>query len=235
MSNLEAFGREFAGELQDLIRQTLGTSRAVRSVGTKDRIVVRSGSVKPVPVTLMRAGRLAAKLQFTYEIEWDSSGHFAAVTKSDIAITSPATNRPVLRYEFLKDARSAPSAHWHVHGESTELGRILGSTRTPRAALSELHLPVGGSLFRPALEDVIEFLIQELRFDHVSSWRQAVRRSRETWREVQLASAVRDNPDHAADVLRGLGFEVIALPDVSTTLEIWTDSTVKSEHSTIGE
>ena len=213
MSSLEAFGREFAGELQDLIRQTLGTSRAVRSVGTKDRIVVRPGSVKPVPVTLMRGGRPAAKLQFTYDIEWDSRGHYPAVTKSDIAVTSAGTNRPVLRYEFLKDTRSTPSAHWHVHGESTEFGRILGSARTKRSSLSELHLPVGGSRFRPALEDVIEFLIQELDLDRVPGWRQVVRRSRETWREVQLASAVRDNPDHAAEVLRDLGFDVAALPE----------------------
>lgn len=215
MSSLEAFGREFAGELQALIRQTLGTSRAVRSVGTKDRIVVRSGSVKPVPVTLMRRGRPAAKLHFTYDIEWDSSGHYPAVTKSDIAITAAGTNRPVLRYEFVKDTRSAPSAHWHVHGESTEFGRILGSARTKRSALNELHLPVGGSRFRPALEDVIEFLIQELDFDHVAGWRQVVRRSRESWREVQLASAVHDNPHHAAEVLRGLGFDVVALPEAS--------------------
>jgi len=208
MTSLEAFGRQFADDLQMLIRGTLGTKRAVRAVRYADRVVVRPGSIKPVPVSLARDGRLAARLMFSYDITPDSSGNFPSVTNSKVRIDSPATNRPVLRYEFIKEANRSPTAHWHVHGESTELGRILGGSPSVRTSLSNLHLPVGGSRFRPGLEDVIELLITELRFDHASQWRQNLHRGREAWRSTQLAVAVRDAPETAADALRDLGYKV---------------------------
>lgn len=208
MTSLEAFGRQFAEDLQFLVRGTLGTGRAVRSVRYSDRVVVRPGSIKPVPVSLARDGRLAAKLMFSYDITLDSSGDYPAVANSKVRIDSPATNRPVLRYEFVRAANRAPAAHWHVHGESTELGRILGGSSSVKSSLSDLHLPVGGSRFRPGLEDVIELLITELRFDHAPHWRQILHRSREAWRSTQLAVAVRDAPETAADALRDLGYLV---------------------------
>ena len=210
MTSLESFGREFANELQGLVRQTLGTSRAVRSVKHRGRTVVRPGSSKPVAVALKYKGRLSAKLMFRYEIGLDSSGKFPAITTSEVHLLSAATNRPVLRYEYLSNANRSPSAHWHVHGENTELGRILGDRGPVRGRLEDLHLPVGGIRFRPALEDVIEFLIVDLEFDHERAWRSAVNDGRERWRATQLAVAVRDSPEHAAETLRRLGYAVTA-------------------------
>lgn len=210
MTSLESFGREFANDLQALIRKTLGTSRAVRSVKHRGRTVVRPGSNKPVAVPLKYDGQTAAKLLFRYEIGLDSSGRYPAVRTSEIHLLSAATNRPVLRYEYLWNSNRAPSAHWHVHGENTEFGRLLGQKGPARGRLEDLHLPVGGIRFRPALEDVIEFLIVDLKFDREKNWRAAVKSGREKWRTTQLAVAVRDSPDHAAEVLRELGYDVIA-------------------------
>lgn len=209
MTDLEGFGRAFASELQDLIRQAFGSSRAVRSVNYRGRTVVRPGSVKPVAIALRYDDRLAAKLNFRYEIGLDSTGAYPAVTMSEVHLLSAATNRPVLRYEYVWDSKSAPSAHWHVHGENTEFGRILG-VLGPKTRLDALHLPVGGIRFRPALEDIIEFLITDLKFDHERHWRAAVTSGRERWRSTQLAVAVRDSPDLAAEALRQLGYRVTA-------------------------
>lgn len=225
-NSLEAFGRQFAGELQTLVRQTLGTSRAVRSFRYLDRVVVRPGSTTPVPITLSRNGRPVAKLMFDFAIELDSHRTHPAVVKSQIKLMSSATNRPVFRYEFVKDAYKAPAAHWQIHGQSTELGRVMGESKGIKPDLGDLHLPVGGSRFRPSIEDVIEFLITELGFDHKSNWRKAVERGREEWRSTQLAAAVRDAPATAAEALRGLSFDVtppaeVALARGTQRLNLW--------------
>jgi len=212
MTHLDAFGMEFANELQVLIRQTLGTGRSVRCVRHRGRTTVRPGSTQPVAVSLTYRGKLAARLKFNYEIELDSSGKYPAVTKSEIHLLSASTNRPVLRYEYLRRPNRVPAAHWHVHGENTEFGRIMGGIAPVNISLDDLHLPVGGSRFRPSLEDFIEFLILDLKFDHTRDWRSAIRRGRENWRKTQVAVAVRDSPRQAVQALRELGYAVEPLP-----------------------
>ncbi|MCK1794985.1 hypothetical protein MTQ01_02895 [Streptomyces sp. XM4193] len=85
----------------------------------------------------------------------------------------------------------------------------LRSRRLPR--LSEMHLPVGGHRMRPSLEDVLLFLYREFRVNVEPNWREVVDGHLREYRRVQLRAAVRDAPEEAADVLRGLGYEV-ALP-----------------------
>src|SRR5699024_11564477 len=80
--------------------------------------------------------------------------------------------------------------------------REAKSDRGKRLHRSEdLHFPLGGDRFRPALEDVLQFLITQLGVRAEEHWRDAVRESRRTWRGRQLASAVRDNPAGAASAL----------------------------------
>jgi hypothetical protein len=74
--------------------------------------------------------------------------------------------------------------------------------------MSALHIPVGGSRFRPCLEDLVQFLIQECRFDSRENWRKYVEAGRERWRRRQLAAATRDVPEIAARVLEELGYSV---------------------------
>lgn len=64
------------------------------------------------------------------------------------------------------------------------------------------------------LEDLVQFLIQECRFDARDGWRQHVEDGRERWRRRQAASVVRDVPDEAARVLRELGYAVTDPSDV---------------------
>ena len=78
--------------------------------------------------------------------------------------------------------------------------------------MSSLHIPVGGSRFRPCLEDFIQFLICECKFDSEPGWRKNVEVGRERWRRLQAAAVVRDVPEDAAKVLRRLEYTVEA-PD----------------------
>jgi hypothetical protein len=74
--------------------------------------------------------------------------------------------------------------------------------------MSDLHFPVGGSRFRPSLEDVLDMLVRELGVDHQPEWHDALSAARERWRRVQVAAVVRDAPGEAISALAKLGYEV---------------------------
>lgn len=74
--------------------------------------------------------------------------------------------------------------------------------------LSALHFPLGGARFRPAIEDVLQMVIEEFGVDHAAGWRGVLERAREDWRVLQLKSAVRDDLESAAEVLRDHGYSV---------------------------
>jgi hypothetical protein len=75
------------------------------------------------------------------------------------------------------------------------------------------------------LEDVVQFLITECRFDHLDGWEQHVERGRELWRRRQVAAAVRAVPSEAVRVLRELGYSVagpeVEREDSSVALRRW--------------
>lgn len=76
-------------------------------------------------------------------------------------------------------------------------GRVAQGMAVPR--MSDLHFPVGGSRFRPCLEDILDMLVRELGVDHQPGWRDALADGRERWRRMQTAAVVRDAPGEAID------------------------------------
>ncbi|RRD29414.1 hypothetical protein [Actinomyces bowdenii] len=73
--------------------------------------------------------------------------------------------------------------------------------------LHMIHFPLGGARFRPCLEDVVELVVNEFGLDTQPDWQERVRDGRAQWRRVQLAAAVRDDPQTARRALDGLGAE----------------------------
>lgn len=73
--------------------------------------------------------------------------------------------------------------------------------------LHMIHFPLGGARFRPCLEDVVELVVNEFGLDTQPDWQERVRDGRVQWRRVQLAAAVRDDPQTARRTLDGLGAE----------------------------
>jgi hypothetical protein len=167
--------------------------------------------VEPEPVPLTVNGDHLADLSI---IQWfclDSDGEYLAVEKSTFSLAAAGTREPLIRWEFERDAHTKPHAHVHVHAERGAMTHLLSrSGHTSPASLWSVHVPVGGARFRPCLEDVVQFLVVECRFDKKNDWRAAVDRGRESWRRLQLRTAVRDAPGEAADVLRQLGYTVDA-------------------------
>ena len=122
----------------------------------------------------------------------------------------------MLRFDYLRDARTVPCAHINVHAHRGALSHLLSRAGDPEAHdMAKLHIPVGGARFRPCLEDVLQFLVQECRFDSLDGWLDAVKAGREQWRRTQVRAATRDFPEEAAGALRTLGYAVGA-PAVSS-------------------
>jgi hypothetical protein len=209
----------FAQELQGLLDGVLPGQRVIRSVQAADgrRYVVRPEGddvqARRLPLTI--DGEQLASLQLDIYLSLDRVGRYLKATRSDVVVHSVLDRQPLVRLEYRADMQDAPVAHWQFHAERGAFTHLLShASRTrPRQVrrphdLSALHLPVGGERYRPCLEDVLQFLVEDCGVDAVPGWRTAVTAGRERWRRRQLASAVRDAPGVAVRILGELGYRV---------------------------
>lgn len=96
--------------------------------------------------------------------------------------------------------RGAPAGLWRV---GRALASWAGAPKTRQ--LERLHFPVGGRRYRPALEDVVEFLITEgLAVPRDERWEDVLRAEREAFQRIQLHAAIRRDPDAGREVLKDL-------------------------------
>lgn len=132
--------------------------------------------------------------------------------------------QPLFRYEYLRSPHNVPAAHLQIHAHRDALTYVLTyvMTKTERTSkrpgrtgkresiptLEDLHFPLGGHRFRPALEDVLEMLIDEFDIDHDPNARKALADGRMEWRLTQTKAAVRDAPGAAVAALESLGYTV---------------------------
>ena len=200
----EQFTR-FAEEIRHLVNAVFGGDVDV-SVTDADH---RSQIVADVPLTV--EGQNLARLKIDLWCCLDSHQQYLAVEESTYQLVAQVDRAPIFRFEYERAARSKPAAHVQIHAHRGALSHLLSQARhlTPHS-MESLHLPVGGDRFRPCLEDVIEFLVVECRFDSTAGWRAAVQAGREQWRRTQTRTVVRDSPGEAAAALRALGYTVEA-------------------------
>ncbi len=217
--NLEERSRIFAEEVGTLLEATVGCPHSIVSVRVhgSDKFVVRpeetNGRRSRIP--LLVGGEHLADLEITLFQVLDRSGDHLKTSKTDFRVFSTIDRTPLLRLEYDSSASVVPSAHWQFHAERgafVHLLTIASRTREVRGPgdLSKLHLPVGGERFRPGLEDLLELLIRDCGIDAEDGWEAAIKEGRKRWRVRQLRSAVRDQPEEAAEVLRNLGWQVSA-------------------------
>lgn len=178
-----------------------------------------------IPLTVNGAPLL--NLTAEYYCVWDSPGQFLAVDESAVKVYAggKATGEPLFRYEYMRATTGdIPGAHVQIHGHRDALAFVMtragsGSPRGQQLAgraaqgiaaprMSDLQFPVGGSRFRPCLEDVLDMLVRELGVDHEHAWRDALADGRERWRRMQTAAVVRDAPAEAVAALIALGYDI---------------------------
>lgn len=103
-------------------------------------------------------------------------------------------------YDFEREKDRYAAAHLQVEGEAPALD-VLPGCRS-RRDLHKLHFPVGGRRYRPCLEDVIEFMINEGFADGRLGWTDVLKAERDAFLMNQLRAAVRRHPEVATAVIR---------------------------------
>lgn len=215
--------QQFAEDLRTLFDGVFEDAPAPFIEEQADRYVI--GLAAPVKLTTngMQLAELSVKLRCCL----DTSAQFIAVENSSLILTAALDRAPIIRFDYDRKAHSKPSAHIQVHAHRGALSHLLSQTghRAPHS-MESLHLPVGGPRFRPCVEDIVQFLVDDCRFDAKPGWKDVVLRGREKWRRIQVKSVVRDAPEDAAEVLRTLGYVVSPptsgpTPDVVDKLQAW--------------
>lgn len=127
-------------------------------------------------LTLTKKGEPFLALTVRYECGWDGPEAFTRVNQSEFWLYRYGETPALFRYEFTQGAhRHRPVAHVHVHTDDQRILDVMTdagtATRTGKkharrasqgkAQHADLHLPVGGPRFRPALEDVLHMAVEE--------------------------------------------------------------------------
>ncbi|MGC5365310.1 hypothetical protein ACPXCE_27165 [Streptomyces sp. DT24] len=222
---LDALAESFADQLTSLTRGVLGEDTPrfhALNMGSRIRVSPISDNevVQRIPVRIDGEERLS--LGVRYFCCWDGSSTFMATDQADLHLFYQGVPDPLLRYEYVRSSKEPPGAHLQVHAHRDEMAYLLrladrgrpkqGLRRDRLPRLAEMHLPVGGHRMRPALEDVLLFLQREFAIDTAEGWKGVLDEHLRNWRLMQLKTAVRDAPESAAEVLRGLGYTVVEPP-----------------------
>jgi hypothetical protein len=229
---LDNAAKQFADELSDTFHAVFGRATprfvAVRAPTTRrrqqqTRVVVRTEHNGPIEMSI--DGRLALEFVLDFRCQWDHRQTYLAVQKASWSVRPAGIAEPLFRYEFEGGMNSPlPCAHLHVHAHRDEFvfqlfranrGRpksraaaVEGTTDRALPRLSNLHFPLGGPRMRPCVEDLLQFLVEELGVDAEPNHQVALDEGRARWRRRQIAASVRDAPEGAARVLREMQYIV---------------------------
>jgi hypothetical protein len=228
LASVDAFAAEaqqFAESLSRTVQAVTGDGavRFAADVSTDGRIDAHLRQEPREGIPFNHKGTTILRLSASLKLVHDHAEEHLKVFDSRFHVFPEGGKTPVFRYEYeqSKEDRTDPAAHVQFHGRHPDLEAAMvaaGMQRTrstgrgpDRPNVTDLHFPVGGSRFRPCLEDVLEMLIHEFDLDlpaHKQAVLDALAGGRVHWRTKQLRTAIRDDPSTAADQLRTMGFEV---------------------------
>jgi len=214
----------FAAELTSVIQSAIGPRTSFEAqmveggaeaivgpapfVGSRPTFIELNRSCDDEPVLFLRAN---------FNVGLDGESQFLQVLSSTLGLFVDVRQgnkppKPLVRVEYerkLAEPEEA-AAHVHLHANSPELAWVYGSCGNAAKDLHSLHFPVGGSRFRPTLEEFLLFLDREDIFnDWTEGWHDVVLESLGQWRSRQAAATVRRFPEEAMKALERLGFQVI--------------------------
>ena len=217
MVDLEGQAREFAAEVTDLLNRTVTDGIRLKSVIANRRattvhvgygISSKDLTAKPVPLGIRRTPP-ACHLLVAYILGLDPEQAHLAVAKSQYGLYLDSDRQKMLvHWDYTRDPENDyPVAHVQVNGDCEHFDTLTEKARnagriSPMRPLRDFHFPVGGRRFRPALEDVVEFLVVEGLAEMRNDWETVVKEHRDRWEEHQLRAAVRRFPEIALQQLR---------------------------------
>jgi hypothetical protein len=213
--SLERQAKRFAQKLQSLLNGTIASSANFAATidldGSLGWVVnqpfkQKPWSGKPVALTTSPGRRPLCYLQVLQTLILDPEGSHLTTKRATFGLYRDAAAEELLfHYDYEREPGNPyPAAHFQVAGTSTAFSGVMKAVGLTKQ-LKDLHFPVGGKRFRPSLEDIIEFLVTERLVDKHPRWASVLRTSREEFHKIQLAAAVRRDPDTALEELENLG------------------------------
>jgi hypothetical protein len=200
----------FAATIRDLLNGTVCDGITLQAYVYKpDHVLVGYGlsreslEVQPFRLRVGR-GRPHGWLEISYRLRLDAEGEYLTAVSSYAGVYANDSARSLLCHvDYERDKpHGYPEAHLQVEGASTALAAWRLTDGTRDRALRDLHFPVGGRRYRPALEDVIEFLIVERLAAGRPGWQRVLNASRDDFRRRQLRAAIRRDMPTAIDAVR---------------------------------
>ena len=222
---LETSAREFGDRLSRLLNKTIckgiHLSGIIASNGNAivgRNVTADSPTADPIPLTITKAANAKVFLHLLYTLRYhDRDGHLTTV-QSQIQLKIKRSENiendddpymPILTYDYTQQPdNDYPPTHVHIEGNSEGLQGMLAATGVSDKKPEHLHVSVGSTLYRPCLEDVIEFCICEGLVKRYEGWEKVLNKSRSRYYQDQLRSAILTDTDHAAQILRDLGYTV---------------------------
>lgn len=205
----------FADQINDLLNRTVTSGIRVTAVAQEDGALAWVGyGIGPaapapgrgIPLTSTKSGAKCF-LHVMHTLAVDLEMNQVVVRRSTFGLyLDPDLDGNVFHYDYEAEPKNQyPAAHFQVEGESQALDELM--TRLGRSRLlGQLHFPVSGPT-GPSLVDVVEFLVIEGLADGRKGWRAAVDEHRAAFHRLQLADAVRRDPETARDLLRDVDRE----------------------------
>jgi hypothetical protein len=218
LSEVERQARGLAEKLQRLLNKTvcrtarLGTALLDDPIG---HVTIGTGVTarrpEPTPVGLAIGGsqpRCWLKVEY---IAWLKEGYLTVRESVFVLSADPGGSEEIFHYDYERDKDERDGyteAHLQIVGESPPMKTLLTTAGRAKDPVAKLHFPVGGRRYRPSLEDVIEFLVNERLVHARDGWQKVLDASREEFRDRQLCAAVGFRPDVAMGELQRLGHVV---------------------------
>ena len=209
--DLRKEAQDFAQELTDLLNKTVTTGIRLTPIMVRKttavigyKIAATDLETKGIAVTI--GGGPKAYLGISYRLEADHEAKFTRVQSSLVGLfADPDLDQALVHYDYERNKPDGyPEAHLQIDAES-QAWNIIRPKNLKDREFSKLHFPVGGRRYRPTVEEIIEFLIVEVKVKSRDGWELAVEVGRKRFEERQLRAAIRRQPELAFDQLKKEG------------------------------
>ncbi|HET8661152.1 MAG TPA: hypothetical protein VFM55_19415 [Micromonosporaceae bacterium] len=211
-NSLPAQAAAYADHLTLLLNGTVcDHARVGMVIRRQDRIAVVGTNLDGAtylsrPVRLRTVQHAHCWLTVTSQFYLDQDGYLTAQRSAYYVLAGEGVEHELFHYDYERDKSGYTEAHIQVNAHSEPLCELLVAVGRPKKSLAHLHLPVGGRRFRPALEDILEALMDEQIVIGSPAARSILDESRADFRRTQLRAAVRREPEVAAVALQALGY-----------------------------
>lgn len=191
---LPDLSKEFSSDLNKLFDFCFGITpfSILEKAGNKSFVASSLGPKDSIVLSNERKVRG----YFGFGLSMDREKRYLSVVKSDFHIFyGSAKSEPLFRYEYVKNPREAewPNSHFQIHAERGEFTFLQQTTNKDQLEkISKAHFPVGGSLMRPSLEEIILFCDREFHMGMSVEKIEKLKESMEYFREKQALAIARE-------------------------------------------